>query len=120
MFSVVLIAGLWNSRHLPFVPDIGTVLAKPDLQAETLSMGHMLDLTGESFAALRLPAAFGRARPADRTGSAFWLRRRGASSPPPGPPPQPWRSSCSRRTSLSCALIRSSDREAWRSRSLPN
>jgi hypothetical protein len=25
-------------------------------QAETLSMGHMLDLTGESFAALRLPA----------------------------------------------------------------
>lgn len=54
--SLVLAAGVWNSRHLPFVPDIGTVLAKPDLQAETLSMGHILDLTGESFAALRLPA----------------------------------------------------------------
>ncbi|MGA9510985.1 MAG: glycosyltransferase family 39 protein [Candidatus Sulfotelmatobacter sp.] len=54
--SAVLAAGLWSSRHLPFVPDIGTVLAKPNLQAETLSMGHMLDLTGESFAALRLPA----------------------------------------------------------------
>ena len=54
--SAVLAAGLWNSRQLPFVPDIGTVLAKPNLQAETLSMGHMLDLTGESFAALRLPA----------------------------------------------------------------
>ena len=52
----ILVAGLWSSRHLPFVPDIGTVLAKPDLQADTLSMGHMLDLTGESFAALRLPA----------------------------------------------------------------
>src|SRR6202035_6096418 len=54
--STVLAAGLWNSRHLPFVPDIGTMLAKPDLASETLSMGHILDLTGESFAALRLPA----------------------------------------------------------------
>jgi 4-amino-4-deoxy-L-arabinose transferase-like glycosyltransferase len=54
--AVVLGVGLWSSRHLPFVPDIGTVLAKPDLQAETLSMGHILDLTGASFAALRLPA----------------------------------------------------------------
>ncbi len=52
----ILVAGLWNSRHLPFVPDIGTVLAKPNLKEETLSMGHMLELTGESFAALRLPA----------------------------------------------------------------
>jgi 4-amino-4-deoxy-L-arabinose transferase-like glycosyltransferase len=56
VFAVVLGVGLWSSRHLPFVPDIGTVLAKPDLQAETLSMGHILDLTGDSFAALRLPA----------------------------------------------------------------
>lgn len=56
-FAAVLAVGLWNSRHLPFVPDIGTVLAKPDLEADTLSMGHILDLTGESFAALRLPAA---------------------------------------------------------------
>ena len=56
-FAAVLIAGLWTSRHLPFVPDIGTVLAKPDLNASTLSMGHILDLTGSSFAALRLPAA---------------------------------------------------------------
>jgi 4-amino-4-deoxy-L-arabinose transferase-like glycosyltransferase len=54
--AVVLTAGLWSSRHLPFVPDIGTVLAKPDLQADTLSMGHFLELTGDSFAALRLPA----------------------------------------------------------------
>jgi hypothetical protein len=41
---------------LPFVPDIGTVLAKHDLANDTLSMSHMLDLSGESFAALRLPA----------------------------------------------------------------
>ncbi len=51
-----LIAGLWSSRQLPFVPDIGTVLAKHDLANDTLSMSHMLDLSGESFAALRLPA----------------------------------------------------------------
>ena len=76
--SAVLIAGLWNSRHLPFVTDIGTVLAKPDLQAETLSMGHMLDLTGESFAALRLPAIIAAAILLLGPALAFWLRRRGA------------------------------------------
>jgi 4-amino-4-deoxy-L-arabinose transferase-like glycosyltransferase len=76
--SVVLAAGLWNSRHLPFVPDIGTVLAKPDLAAETLSMGHMLDLTGESFAALRLPAVLAAIAFLIGPGLAFFLRRRGA------------------------------------------
>jgi 4-amino-4-deoxy-L-arabinose transferase-like glycosyltransferase len=76
--SAVLAAGLWSSRQLPFVPDIGTVLAKPDLQAETLSMGHMLDLTGESFAALRLPATLAAIVLLIGPALAFWLRRRGA------------------------------------------
>jgi len=76
--SAVLAAGLWSSRHLPFVPDIGTVLAKPNLQAETLSMGHMLDLTGESFAALRLPAILAAIVLLVGPAFAFWLRRRGA------------------------------------------
>ncbi|MGB8579424.1 MAG: glycosyltransferase family 39 protein [Candidatus Sulfotelmatobacter sp.] len=76
--SAVLAAGLWNSRQLPFVPDIGTVLAKPNLQAETLSMGHMLDLTGESFAALRLPAILAAAIFLIGPVLAFWLRRRRA------------------------------------------
>lgn len=76
--SLVLAAGLWNSRQLPFVPDIGTVLAKPNLQAETLSMGHMLDLTGESFAALRLPAILAAVVLFIGPAFAFWLRRRGA------------------------------------------
>jgi 4-amino-4-deoxy-L-arabinose transferase-like glycosyltransferase len=76
--SDVLAAGLWNSRQLPFVPDIGTVLAKPNLQAETLSMGHMLDLTGESFAALRLPAILAAVIFLIGPALAFWLRRRGA------------------------------------------
>ena len=55
-FAAVLIAGLWSSRHLPFVPDIGEVLARSNAADYTLSMAHMLDLTGQSFAALRLPA----------------------------------------------------------------
>jgi hypothetical protein len=47
---------LWTSRSLPYVPDIGTVLAHRGVGDYTLSMSHLFDLTGESFAALRLPA----------------------------------------------------------------
>jgi 4-amino-4-deoxy-L-arabinose transferase-like glycosyltransferase len=49
--------GLWESRHLPFVADIGTLLAHRDVGGYTLSMSHFFDLTAPSFAALRLPAA---------------------------------------------------------------
>ena len=49
--------GLWVSRKLPYVPDIGTLLAHRGVGDYTLSMSHLFDLTGESFAALRLPAA---------------------------------------------------------------
>lgn len=54
--SIMLAVGLWQSRNLPFEADIGTVLAKQDLDAYTLSTSHMLDLSYASFAALRLPA----------------------------------------------------------------
>jgi len=47
---------LWESRNLPFVADIGTLLAHRDVGNYTLSMSHFFDLTGPSFAALRLPA----------------------------------------------------------------
>jgi len=49
--------GLWESRNLPFVSDIGTLLAHRGVGDYTLSMSHLFDLTGPSFAALRLPAA---------------------------------------------------------------
>ena len=55
-FAVVLIGGLWSSRRLPFVPDIGEVLVQSNQANDTLSMGHILNLTGQSFAALRFPA----------------------------------------------------------------
>jgi 4-amino-4-deoxy-L-arabinose transferase-like glycosyltransferase len=48
--------GLWTSRHLPFNPDIGALLAHRGIGDYTLSMSHFFDLTGPSFAALRLPA----------------------------------------------------------------
>jgi len=54
--GVTLFALLWKSRHLPFEPDIGNVLAKHNMDTDTLSTSHMLDLSYESFAALRLPA----------------------------------------------------------------
>ena len=49
--------GLWQSRNLPFVSDIGTLLAHRAVGDYSLSMSHFFDLTGPSFAALRLPAA---------------------------------------------------------------
>ncbi|MDW5264958.1 MULTISPECIES: glycosyltransferase family 39 protein [Acidobacteriaceae] len=55
--AIALVSGLWSSRHLPFVPDIGDLLAHRDVGNYTLSMSHFFDLTDASFAALRLPAA---------------------------------------------------------------
>ncbi len=55
--SATLLTLLWQSRRLPFEPDIGTVLAKHNMNTDTLSTSHMLDLSYASFAALRLPAA---------------------------------------------------------------
>ena len=55
--AAALVAGLWSSRNLPFVPDIGEVLVQRGVGNYTLSMSHFFDLTDASFAALRLPAA---------------------------------------------------------------
>jgi len=54
--GVALLTLLWQSRHLPFEPDIGNVLAKHNMDTDTLSTSHVLDLSYQSFAALRLPA----------------------------------------------------------------
>ncbi len=72
--AVALAAGLWQSRHLPFIADIGDLLAHRNVGDYTLSMSHFFDLTGPSFAALRLPAAV--AALALATGPAIaWLLR---------------------------------------------
>ena len=54
--AAALAWGLWESRNLPYVSDIGTLLAHRDVGGYTLSMSHLFDLTTASFAALRLPA----------------------------------------------------------------
>jgi 4-amino-4-deoxy-L-arabinose transferase-like glycosyltransferase len=55
--AITLACGLWTSRNIPFVPDIGDLLAHRGVGNYTLSMSALFDLTGPSFAALRLPAA---------------------------------------------------------------
>jgi 4-amino-4-deoxy-L-arabinose transferase-like glycosyltransferase len=55
--AAALAYGLWTSRAMPFHPDIGSVLAHRGVGGYTLSMSHFFDLTGASFAALRLPAS---------------------------------------------------------------
>ncbi len=55
--AITLAYGLWSSRRLAFIPDIGDVLAHRNVGNDTLSMSHFFDLTDASFAALRLPAA---------------------------------------------------------------
>jgi 4-amino-4-deoxy-L-arabinose transferase-like glycosyltransferase len=73
----ILIAGLWSSRHMAFAPDIGAVLAKTNPKTDTLSMGHMLNLTGQSFAALRFPAILATIVLLAGPAVAFVIRRRG-------------------------------------------
>jgi len=74
--AVALCYGLWAARRLPFVPDIGDLLAHRGVGNYTLSMSHFFDLTGPSFAALRLPAALAAAAFALGPGTAWWLRAR--------------------------------------------
>ena len=76
--AITLACGLWSARHLPFNADIGSLLAHRGVGDYTLSMSHFFDLTGASFAALRLPATL--ALLAFATGPAvalvLWRRRR--------------------------------------------
>ena len=69
--------GLWASRHLPFVPDIGTLLAHRDVGGYSLATSHFFDLTGLSFAALRLPAVVAALAFLIGPLAAWLLRRRG-------------------------------------------
>jgi 4-amino-4-deoxy-L-arabinose transferase-like glycosyltransferase len=72
-----LVYGLWTSRRLPFVSDIGTALAHRSVGDYSLAMSHFFDLTGPSFAALRLPAAIAAVALLAGSLIALMLRRRG-------------------------------------------
>jgi 4-amino-4-deoxy-L-arabinose transferase-like glycosyltransferase len=74
--GIVLLTVLWKSRYLPFQPDIGNVLAKHNMDTDTLSLSHVLDLSYESFAALRLPAALAAVTLLIAPALSLWLRVR--------------------------------------------
>lgn len=75
--AIALGWGLWEARNLPFVSDIGTLLAHRDVGGYTLSMSHFFDLTGASFAALRLPAALALATLLIGPAAGWLLRLKG-------------------------------------------
>ena len=54
--AAVLGWGLWQSRHLAFVADVGTVMAHRNVAGYSLATSHFFDLTGPAFAGLREPA----------------------------------------------------------------
>jgi len=75
--AALLAWGLWQSRHLPYVADIGTLMAHRGVGGYTLSMSHFFDLTGPSFAALRLPAILAAVAFFLGPLTAWHLRRKG-------------------------------------------
>jgi 4-amino-4-deoxy-L-arabinose transferase-like glycosyltransferase len=74
--AVALAYGLWSARGLAYVPDIGDLLAHRGVGDYTLSMSHFFDLTGPSFAALRLPATLALIAFAIGPAGAWLLRYR--------------------------------------------
>jgi 4-amino-4-deoxy-L-arabinose transferase-like glycosyltransferase len=74
--AAALAYGLWSARNLAFVPDIGDLLAHRGVGDYTLSMSHFFDLTGSSFAALRLPASLALVALALGPAAAWTLRHR--------------------------------------------
>jgi len=72
--AAALAYGLWISRHLAPLPNVGDLLAHRGIGDYTLSMSSLFDLTGPSFAALRLPAALALAAFALGPALAWYLR----------------------------------------------
>ncbi len=77
LVAVALAYGLWTSRQLPFTPDVGAALAHRGIGGYSLSMSHIFDLTGPSFAGLRLPAILAALTLLIGPGLALGYRRRG-------------------------------------------
>jgi 4-amino-4-deoxy-L-arabinose transferase-like glycosyltransferase len=76
LIAAALAFGLWTSRHLAALPNVDDLLAHRGIGNYTLSMSSLFDLTGPSFAALRLPAALALAAFAIGPAVAWILRAR--------------------------------------------
>ena len=105
--------GLWDSRHLPYVADIGTLLAHRDVADYTLSMSHVFDLTGPAFAALRLPAILAALALLIGPAAGWLLRIKRRHRLPPSALRSPWQCSLLPRTSLWRALSPCSAPSNW-------
>ena len=77
IIAIALSIELWTSRHLPFVADVGSVLAHRNVAGYSLSMSHLFDLTGAAFAGLRLPSALAASALLIGPALALRFRRRG-------------------------------------------
>ena len=76
IIASVLIAMLWISRNVHASGDISSLLKEHENNFYRVSMAHMLDLTPQAFALLRLPSALAAAALLVGLAAAWWLRRR--------------------------------------------
>jgi 4-amino-4-deoxy-L-arabinose transferase-like glycosyltransferase len=76
MLAAVLIAMLWISAKVQVNGDISSLLKEHENNFYRVSMAHVLDLTPQAFALLRLPAALAAAAFLLGLGAAWWLRRK--------------------------------------------
>jgi len=67
---------LWISAKVQVKGDISSLLQEQQNDAYRVSMAHILDLTPQAFAALRLPSALAAATFFLGFGTAWWLRRK--------------------------------------------
>src|SRR5258706_795520 len=72
--AVVLIALLVKSAHVQVTGDISTLLTQHENDFYRVSMAHILDLTPQAFAALRLPASLAAIAFLAGLTVAWWLR----------------------------------------------
>jgi 4-amino-4-deoxy-L-arabinose transferase-like glycosyltransferase len=72
--AAVLIAMLWISAKVQVHGDISSVLKEHENDFYRVSMAHVLDLTPQAFAFLRLPAALAAAAFLLGLAAAWWLR----------------------------------------------
>jgi 4-amino-4-deoxy-L-arabinose transferase-like glycosyltransferase len=75
LLAGVLIALLWVSRSVQVHGDISSLLEQHQNDFYRVSMAHMLDLTPQAFAVLRLPAAMAAVAFLSGFGASWWLRR---------------------------------------------
>ncbi len=81
LIATALAWGLWISRNIPAAANVGDLLAHRGVGSYTLSMSSLFDLTGPSFAALRLPAALALATFALGPAIAWAFRARKLRAP---------------------------------------